>query len=142
MKTIYVRFLSAFLGLAALAAATRAQEVDQIIVNVPYEFVVAGKTLPAGAYRVNRANEIYNTWSLVMTSLESRDRIFLLADEVSPTREDKPAVSFQHIGDQYFLSKIETADHIFNIPVPAKATQVVAKHNQNSPSGSSSSGSN
>lgn len=141
MKTMYVRFLSAFFGLAAFAAATRAQEVDQIIVNVPHEFVVAGKTLPAGRYRVNHAND-FNTWTLVMTSLESRDRVFLLSDEVSPTREDKPAVSFQHIGDQYFLSKVETADHIFSIPVSAKAAQVVAMKKQTTPSASGSSGSN
>jgi hypothetical protein len=141
MKRIYVRFLSAFFGVAAFAAVTRAQEFDQIIVNAPHEFVVAGKTLPAGPYRVHRGSD-FNTWTLVMTNLESRDSVYLLSDGVSPTREDKPAVSFQHIGDQYFLSKIETADHIFSIPVDAKAAQVVAMKKQTTPSASSSSGSN
>lgn len=141
MKTMYVRLLTAFFALAAFAAVSRAQEFDQIIVNVPHEFVAAGKTLPAGPYRVNRAGD-FNTWTLVMTNLESLDKVFLLSDEVSPTRDDKPAVSLQHIGDQYFLSKIETADHIFTIPVDAKATQVVAMKKQTTPSSSSSSGSN
>jgi len=35
MKTIYVRFLPAFVALAALAVATRAQAVDKLIVNIP-----------------------------------------------------------------------------------------------------------
>lgn len=142
MKTIYVRFLSAFFGLAALAAAGRAQEIDQIIVHVPYDFVVSGKTLPAGTYRVNRANE-RNTNVLEITSFENREGVLLISSEVSPTREDKPALSFEHIGDQYFLSKIETAAHIFTVPVSTKAgTQVVAMKKQSSPSASSSSGSN
>ena len=141
MKTIYVRVLSAFFGLAALAAATRANEPDQIIVNVPYEFVVSGKTLPAGAYRVKRAND-HDNHLLAITSLENRGGVLLLSSVVSPTREEKPALGFEVVGDQHFLNRVETADHIFTIPVPAKATQVVAMKKQASPSVSSSSGSN
>ena len=141
MKTIYVRVLSAFLGLAAFAAATRAQELDQIIVNVPYDFVVAGKTLPAGTYRVKRAND-HDTRLLAITSFENRQGVLLLSSEVSSTREDKPALSFQRVGDQYFLSKIETGEHIFTIPLSTKPTQIVAMRKQTTPSASSSSGSN
>jgi hypothetical protein len=142
MKTTYARFLSAFFGLAALAAASRAQVVDQIIVNVPYEFVVGGKTLPAGTYRVNRANDRDNT-ELEITGVENRTGALLLSTEVRPAHEDKPTLTFQHVGDQYFLSKIETAEHIFTIPVPAaKAAAVIARKNQTNPSPSSSSGSN
>jgi hypothetical protein len=142
MKTTYARFLSAFFGLAALAAASRAQVVDQIIVNVPYEFVVVGKTLPAGTYRINRANDRDST-ELEITGVENRAGALLLSSEVRPTREDKPTLTFQHVGDQYFLSKIETAEHIFKSPVSAaKAATVVARKNQTNPSPSSSSGSN
>ena len=143
MKTIYVRVLSAFFGLAALAAATRANEPDQIIVNVPYEFVVAGKTLPAGTYRVKRADD-HDSRVLAITSFENRDGALLLSSDISPTREGegKPTLIFHRVGDQYFLSKIETADHIFTLPVSTKATQLVALKKQTSPSASSSSGSN
>ena len=142
MKTTYVRFLSAFFGLAALAAASRAQAVDQIIVTVPYEFVVSGKTLPAGTYRVNRLND-RDLSELEITGVNNRAGALLRSSEVNPTREDKPTVSFQHVGDQYFLNKIETADHIFTIPVSAaKPATAVAMKKQTSPSPSSSSGSN
>ena len=141
MKTTYVRFLSAFFGLAALAAAARAQAVDQIIVNVPYDFVVSGKTLPAGTYRVNRlsGNDLS---ALSITSVQNRTGVLLFSSEVSSTTEDKPALSFQHIGDQYILSKIETADHIFTIPVSTKPAVQVAMKNQSAPSASGASGSN
>jgi hypothetical protein len=141
MKTIYVRIVSAFFGLAAMAAATRAQQIDQISVDIPHDFVVAGKTLPAGTYRVNRAND-RDLNELEMTSVENHTGALLLSSEVRSTREDKPSLKFQRIGDQYFLSRIETAEHIFTIPVPANAgTQVVAS-TPSSPPPSSSSGSN
>jgi len=70
MKLSYVRCVSAFVALAALAVAGRAQEIDQISVNIPHDFVVAGKkTLPAGTYRVNRAND-RDVNELVITSVE------------------------------------------------------------------------
>jgi len=141
MKTIYVRVLSAFFGLAALAAATRANELDQIIVNVPYEFVVAGKTLPAGTYRVNRTND-HDSRVLAITSFENRDGALLLSSDISPTREGKPTLTFQRVGDQYFLSKIETGEHIFTLPLSTKANQLVATRQQTTPSASSNSGSN
>ena len=141
MKLSYVRFVSAFFALAALAVNVRAQELDQIIVNVPYDFVVSGKTLPAGEYRVKRANDLDNH-VLAITSLENGGGVLLLSSVVSSTREEKPALGFEVVGDQHFLNRVETADHIFTIPVPAKATQLVAMKKQTSPSASSSSGAN
>jgi hypothetical protein len=141
MKTIYVRFLSAFFGLAALAAATRAQAVDQIVVNIPYEFVVAGKTLPAGTYTVKRLND-RDINELSITSFENRAGALLISTEVSEAREYKPTLRFEHIGDQYFLSKIETAEHVFTIPVSASPAPVIAMKKQGSPSVSGNSGSN
>jgi hypothetical protein len=141
MKTIYVRFLSAFFALAALAVAARSQAVDKLIVNVPHDFVAAGKTLPAGTYKVLRVSDD-NLTELSLTSFENRDGVLLLSSQVSTTTEDKPALSFEHIGNQYFLSKIETASHIFTIPVSTKPVTEIAMKKQTSPSTSSTSGSN
>jgi len=142
MKTIYVRFLATFFAVAAFVVAARAQEIDQIIVNIPYEFVAAGKTLPAGTYRVHRAYDDRGFKVLVMNSFENRAGVLLLSSDIDTTREIKPSVTFEHIGDQYFLSKIETADHIFSYPVSKKAaTQLVAVKKQTIPA-STSSGSN
>jgi hypothetical protein len=141
MKTIYVRFFSAFVALAALAVATRAQAVDKLVVNIPHDFVAAGKTLPAGTYTINRINDFNNT-ELSLTSFENKDGVLLISSEVAPTREDKPALTFNHVGNQYFLSRIETLEHVFTIPVSAKPAVLVAIKNQSAPSASGASGSN
>ena len=140
MKKLYVPFVSAVFALAAFAVASRAQEVDQLIVKIPYEFVVSGKTLPAGTYRVNRIND-RDISQLSITSYENRTGVLVTSSLVEPSRDEKPALTFETVGDQHILSKIETADHIFTFSVPAKSAPVLAK-NQASPSTGSSSGSN
>jgi len=116
MRTYYLRFLIALVGVAGLGVAAKGQGVDQIVVNIPYEFVVAGKTLPPGTYRVNRLSSIQPE-VLILSSFENRAGLMVRSTAVQGTRASKPEVSFEQIDGQHFLSKIETADHVFTIPV-------------------------
>ena len=116
MKKQCMRILIALIGVAGLGMAARGQVPDQILVNIPYEFVVAGKTLPAGTYRVNRLSDADHE-TLILSAFESRARVMVLSTSVESTQADKPEVSFEQVGGQHFLSKIETADHVFTIPV-------------------------
>jgi len=135
MKRIYVGFLSAFFCAGCVCRChpgpgNRSNHCER---SLPVRSV-RKNTPPAGTYRVRRAYDDRGTKVLVMTSFENREGVFLLSSDVSTTREYKPAVSFEHIGDQYFLSKIETADHIFTYPVSTKAAnQVVAMKKQTAP---------
>ena len=116
MRKNYLRFLIALIGVAGLGVAAKGQAVDQIVVNIPYEFVVDGKTLPPGTYRVNRLSDIHPE-VLILSSFDGRAGLMVRSTEVESTRADKPEVSFEQIDGQHFLSKIETADHVFTIPV-------------------------
>jgi hypothetical protein len=117
MKKHCVRILSVFFGLAALAITAKGQAADQVVVNIPYEFVVAGKTLPAGTYRVNRVND-HNERALTLSSFENRVAVMVHPSEVvEKTGAEQPSFSFQQVGEQHLLSKIETGDHVFTIPV-------------------------
>jgi len=140
MKLSYVRFVSAFALLAALAVAGRAQEPDQLRVSVPHDFVVSGKTLPAGIYRIDRLSN-NNVSGLSIRGVENRQGVLLFSSAVSQTREDNPSLRFERVGDQYFLSRIETETHIFTIAVPASAAALIA-NNQSTPSVASSSDAN
>jgi len=116
MRKNYLRFLIALIGVAGLGVAAKGQAVDQIVVNIPYEFVVDGKTLPPGTYRVNRLSDIHPE-VLILSSFDGRAGLMVRSTEVESTGADKPEVSFEQIDGQHFLSKIETADHVFTIPV-------------------------
>jgi hypothetical protein len=141
MRKHGVRILSAFFGLAALAVAAKGQTPDQIVVKIPYEFVVAGKTLPAGTYKVNRISD-NNERALAITSFENHAALFVLSSEVvDRSGSMHPSVSFQQVGEQHLLSKIETAEHVFMIPLSSAAVLGAAMKDNNGPSVSGSSGS-
>ena len=117
MKKHCIRILSAFFGLAALTITARGQAVDQLVVNIPYEFVVEGKTLPAGTYKVNRVSA-NDEWALAITSFENHAAVLVLSSQVSDrTDAEQPSLGFQKVGEQHLLSKIQTAEHVFTIPV-------------------------
>jgi hypothetical protein len=128
-----IRLLLPFLGLAGLATAAHAQEPDQLIVKIPYEFVVAGKTLPPGNYRVNRANS-QNVAELVITSFENRVGVLVFSSEIDEARDHRPSLSFQQDGDKHVLVKIETEEHTFAIPVTASPNLPLAKNGGVAPS--------
>lgn len=140
MKKYFVRMATAVLAFAALAIAAKAQTTDQIEVKVPYAFVVGGKTLPAGTYRVSRANT-FNNLELVLSNRENGVSVIVLSNELGnksgeselQLRPQKPGFSFEQIAGQRVLSKIETAEHVFQIPVSkTEILQAAAKAHQGS----------
>jgi hypothetical protein len=117
--------LSCLLGLGLSA---RAQDVDKLAVNVPFEFVAAGETLPAGTYSVSRVSSEANR-ALVMRSYDNS--VFLLPmffdgspESVNGAPADHAELSFEHVGDRYFLSKVETLGGVYVFRTPRAMTQV------------------
>jgi hypothetical protein len=120
MKKLSLRIAVALVGLAGLGVAAKAWVPDQIVVTIPFEFVVDGKTLPAGTYRVNRVGD--DRWDgLIFRSFENSAGVIVHPIEVESAPADKTKVSFEKAGDEHFLSKIQTADHVFTIPVSRAA---------------------
>ena len=141
MKKHCLRILIAVLGVAGLGAATKAQSLDKITVNVPYEFVVAGQTLPAGNYIVDRgADDNLNT--LILSSFENHVNTFFVANQAESIPDGKAEVVFEQIDGQHFVSQIKTAEHVFTIPVTrSQIMEATAKSHGGSSAMGSSAGS-
>ena len=139
MKKLSLRIAVALVGLVGLGITTKAQAVDQIVVTIPFEFVVAGKTLPAGTYRVNRLPGVGGKWAgLIFSSFENRTGVIVHPIEVQAAPADKTQVSFETAGGEHFLSKIQTAENVFTIPVSRAAILLAeGKAHTNAASGSS-----
>ena len=128
MRKHCLRILIVLFSFAALGMAARAEDPDQLAVTIPFEFVVAGKTLPAGTYKLNRVTDS-SPRPLILRSFENHTSVFLLPSQIEAGSNDKVHVSFERVGGQYFLSEIATADYVFTIPVSRSATMQVAAHN-------------
>ncbi|HTT34240.1 MAG TPA: hypothetical protein VMH48_11605 [Methylomirabilota bacterium] len=121
MKKLYLRLFLVVAGLAVCSFPAMAQSVDELVVKVPFSFVAAGRTLPAGEYRVTRMNDS-EPWILLFRSRENQANSVLLRvdDEESPS--GKTLVNFVAVGDQHFLSRIQTLDHTYKFEVPRTDT--------------------
>lgn len=136
MKKLYLRIAVALVGIAGLGITTKAQAaVDQLVVTVPFEFVVDGITLPAGTYQVHRLSD-NPSGGLVLSSYENRVTTTVLPIDIESARVNKPEVAFETAGDQHLLSRIQTADHVFNIPIAKSTRTALLAHNANSSFGS------
>ena len=57
MKHLWANVLLIITSLFGLAAGAKAETHREIVVNIPNEFVVAGRTLPAGIYTLSRLSD-------------------------------------------------------------------------------------
>lgn len=92
----------------------------EIVVNVPFEFVASGKTLPAGTYTVNRISED-QFGNLLLSNYEKHVSVLVHPVEFEDARADKASVSFERVGESRFLTKISTANAVYTIPVSGVA---------------------
>jgi hypothetical protein len=112
----HARSLVALTFLLGLGVTAKAESGSGIVVNMPFAFVVSGKTLPAGTYTASRLSD-YRFGGLRITSRANGTSILVLPNEVEGTSADKPNLTFRQIGEERFLSAIQTEDEIYNIPV-------------------------
>ena len=116
----YARLLVAITFLFGLGVAAKAATRAEIVVTLPFGFVVGGKTLPAGTYTVKRFSE-QPFDVLMLSSDDNGTHVFVRPVEMEDASTYKPKVSFHQVGEQHFLSAIQTADEVYNIPVPRSA---------------------
>jgi hypothetical protein len=121
MKKSHLAVVLTLTCLLGLGISARAQDVDKVAVKVPFEFVAGGQTLPAGTYNVTRASDQAFP-ALVMRS--SDNSAFLLPMFFDGVSADHAELRFEHVGDKYFLSKIETPAGVYAVRTPRAMTQV------------------
>jgi len=141
MNKQYLRILAATIGFCGFSVAAKGQTVDQIKVNIPYQFVVNGTTLPAGTYNVSRASDKIEG-ALILNNFESHTGAVIVAKRVESASYNRSEVSFDEVGGQHFLRKIKTSDYEYIIP-PSRAEimQASAAPHSGAPAAGSSGGS-
>jgi hypothetical protein len=142
MRKQYLRFLIALIGVAGLGVAAKGQDLDQVVVKIPYEFVVDGKTLPAGTYKVDRVDNL-NQRELLVRNLDDQATSLVVPVVVENEYAAKPSFSLEEVGGQFFLSQIKSTNHLFTIPVShSEIMEAAAKPHSGTTASGNSAGSN
>jgi hypothetical protein len=122
MKKIYASSLlaSSLLALVGVfglgAAAAQAQPRSETVVTLPFDFVASDTTLPAGKYSLRPVSDDPAD-GLFLINYEHHASVIVHPIETEEAPSNKPTVSFQRVGGELFLNRIQTTNTIYNLPV-------------------------
>jgi hypothetical protein len=96
--------LSLILMLAVVSV--QAQSGMRVEVNIPFDFTLGNKTLPAGVYSIRE----YSQKSILIVSADGKTRVLAMTPGTARTEANGGAaqerVVFHQYGDQYFLAQV------------------------------------
>src|SRR5258707_7587028 len=108
MKKKYASILFTLICLLGVGVAAHAQIRGEIVVTLPFEFVISGKTLPAGTYTVSRFSDDKFD-GVILSNRESGKSVCVHPTEIEYTSADKAQVRFERGREQHILIRIQTA---------------------------------
>ena len=109
--------LLALLGLGLLfATASAYAQTAALKANIPFNFVVTGKSLPAGEYTIQSLST--SERMLVIRGPEKSANMAMANACESARPSDKTKLVFHRYGDRYFLSQIWTAGNSSGAELP------------------------
>ena len=96
------------LVLMLTAVSVCAQSERSGVLNIPFNFIVGGKTLPAGEYTVEpNKKDSHNVW-LVQSREGNASALFATMSVRANQTQEETKLVFHKYGDQYFFSQIWT----------------------------------
>ena len=115
MKKSYSTAVLTLTCLLGLGISARAQDTEGVCVSIPFEFVAGGTRLPAGTYTVGRLSvEAFSSIAIRGYG----NSAFVLPIAVDGTPVEQPKLSFEHVGDKYFLSEADSPGGVYTFALP------------------------
>ena len=91
MKKVYVVALMAFMCLGGIGISAHAQDTEGIVVQVPFEFIAGGSTMPAGKYTIGRLSPDSSSSLIIRTY---GNGVLVLPIVVAGPYTEQPTLSF------------------------------------------------
>ncbi len=105
MKKSYFAAVLTLTCLLGVGISAHAQDTEGVSVKVPFEFVAGGATLPAGTYTVGRISADASSGIAIRNYGHGA---FALPMVVDGTPAKALKLSFERVGDKYFLTEVDT----------------------------------
>lgn len=93
-------------GSMAVAAQAQIGGRTQLIANIPFEFRVGGKTLPAGEYTLHQVNLASDHAVLQLRSRDGSAGAMVQMGSVIGKAQESAKVIFNRYGNQYFFAQV------------------------------------
>ena len=117
-----------------LGINANAQSAGKVFANIPFDFEVGGKTLPAGTYTVSKVLD--NSPGLLISNREHG--VFALPASLDNAHAGGPLFSFEKVAGKYLLSEVNTPVGAYIIDTRHEETKLAqtTQHGGMGPSGS------
>ena len=104
LKGFTMLMLLVVVTLAAAAVPANAQSPNSVKANIPFEFIVADKTLPAGAYAVTAADAARD--ALMIQSADGKNSALRMSGPTEQKNKRRAQMVFHRYGQNYFLAQV------------------------------------
>jgi hypothetical protein len=131
MKTQMLR-TAVFVGvLLAVSAAVAQTSPGDVIVNVPFSFVVANHQMQPGRYIVT---PVTDGFLRIFNTEDSKDQLFVGVHSVESSKPTDPKLVFHRYGSSYFLTQVWNGNSDIGREVPkSKAEKEIASASASNP---------
>ena len=126
MKNVVVKMgLLVVMTIIAASASAQAQSLEyRLTANIPFDFSVAGKKLPAGKYWINRGQQGNGDTVVQIRSTDGQENITRLTIPVQIFNPVKHGtLVFHRYGEEYFLSEIWPAGGLTGRELPKSSAE-------------------
>jgi len=97
--------LLVLVGSMAVAAQAQTSGRTQLIANIPFQFNVGTKTLPAGEYSVRQVNPDSDCGVLLLSSRDGNASAMIQVDSVIGKAQETAKLTFHRYGNKYFFAQ-------------------------------------
>lgn len=107
-KQVVTLTMVGLMAMVVMVGSAQAQSLgNRMRINIPFEFNVGDKTLPAGEYSVGRAQPSSGDTVLLISNVNHSESVFPLTNAAqSLDPKDVDTLVFHRYGDQYFLFQV------------------------------------
>jgi hypothetical protein len=96
-------------GAVTASAYAQAAGTQPVVANIPFDFNVGSKTLPAGKYTITVVNPASDQKVLQIRSSDGRSTAITQTTGVIATASEKTKLVFHRYGDHYFFAQAKIA---------------------------------
>ncbi len=100
-----MRRVAAIVGLVVLLALSASAQSQLIKATIPFDFVAAGKTMPAGDYQFRPIDQ--NGEAVEVTNLKTNQAVIVkVVTRIATVDAQKPLVTFDVVGGKQMLESV------------------------------------
>ena len=92
------------IGLAAVTAVVSVGQSNRVVADIPFDFVVGDKVLPAGEYTMRGFGRGGD--AILISQNDAKSSVIRLTNELQPSENTQARLVFHRYGQNYFLAEV------------------------------------